>query len=87
MGTREAGRVSGRGFRGAKEGVTAKLPNLDLADYESPVSRSVGGNLLFGSLPAMRTAEASEGVVAPLEAEAGVGHSRTRSGFRCGGGA
>lgn len=52
VGTREAGRVSGRGFRGAEEGVTARLPNLDLAIMNPPFTRSVGGNLLFGSLPA-----------------------------------
>ena len=45
-------RVSGRGPRGAKEGETATLPNLDLAIMNPPFTRSVGGNLLFGSLPA-----------------------------------
>ena len=45
-------RVSGRGSQGAKEGVTAKLPQLDLAIMNPPFTRSVGGNLLFGSLPA-----------------------------------
>ena len=49
--TRAAGRVSGRGARGVKEGVTAKLPDLDLAIMNPPFTRSVGGNLLFGSLP------------------------------------
>ena len=48
---RGAGRVSGRGSRGAKEGVIAKLPDLDLAIMNPPFTRSVGGNLLFGSLP------------------------------------
>ena len=50
--TRDAERVSGRGSRGAKEGVTATLPDLDLAIMNPPFTRSVGGNLLFGSLPA-----------------------------------
>ena len=50
--TRDAGRVSGKGSRGAKEGVTATLPDLDLAIMNPPFTRSVGGNLLFGSLPA-----------------------------------
>ncbi len=50
--TREAERVSGGGSRGAKEGVTATLPSLDLAIMNPPFTRSVGGNLLFGSLPA-----------------------------------
>ena len=52
VGTQESGRVSGRGLQGAKEGVTATLPSLDLAIMNPPFTRSVGGNLLFGSLPA-----------------------------------
>ncbi len=47
---RDAGEVFGRGRRGATEGVTATLPNLDLAIMNPPFTRSVGGNLLFGSL-------------------------------------
>ncbi len=47
----DAERVSGGGPQGAQEGVTAKLPNLDLAIMNPPFTRSVGGNLLFGSLP------------------------------------
>ena len=50
--TSEASRVSGSGSRGAEEGVTATLPDLDLAIMNPPFTRSVGGNLLFGSLPA-----------------------------------
>ena len=46
-----AERVSGGGGRGAAEGETAKLPDLDLAIMNPPFTRSVGGNLLFGSLP------------------------------------
>ena len=49
--TQGAERVSGGGPRGVKEGVTAKLPDLDLAIMNPPFTRSVGGNLLFGSLP------------------------------------
>ena len=49
--TRGAARVSGSGSRGAEEGVTATLPDLDLAIMNPPFTRSVGGNLLFGSLP------------------------------------
>ena len=52
VGARGAARVSGGGSRGAAEGVTATLPNLDLAIMNPPFTRSVGGNLLFGSLPA-----------------------------------
>ena len=48
---RGAERVSGGGSRGADEGVTARLPDLDLAIMNPPFTRSVGGNLLFGSLP------------------------------------
>ncbi len=51
IGAIDAERVSGSGSRGAKEGVIAKLPNLDLAIMNPPFTRSVGGNLLFGSLP------------------------------------
>ena len=47
-----ASRVSGQGSQGAEKGVTAKLPELDLAIMNPPFTRSVGGNLLFGSLPA-----------------------------------
>ena len=50
--TRDVGRVSGGGSRGAEQGVTATLPDLDLAIMNPPFTRSVGGNLLFGSLPA-----------------------------------
>ncbi len=49
--TAEAERVSGSGSRGVEEGVTARLPDLDLAIMNPPFTRSVGGNLLFGSLP------------------------------------
>ena len=52
VGTSEAARVSGRGSRGVEYGVTATLPDLDLAIMNPPFTRSVGGNLLFGSLPA-----------------------------------
>ena len=50
--TRDAGRVSGSGSQGVEEGVTATLPDLDLAIMNPPFTRSVIGNLLFGSLPA-----------------------------------
>ena len=49
--TRDAARVSGAGSKSATEGVTATLPDLDLAIMNPPFTRSVGGNLLFGSLP------------------------------------
>ncbi len=49
--TNEAERISGKGSRGAEQGETATLPNLDLAIMNPPFTRSVGGNLLFGSLP------------------------------------
>ena len=47
----DAGEVFGGGTRGADEGVTARLPNLDLAIMNPPFTKSGGGNLLFGSLP------------------------------------
>lgn len=46
-----AERVSGEGPQGAEAGVTARLPELDLAIMNPPFTRSVVGNLLFGSLP------------------------------------
>ena len=49
---RETGRVYGGGSQGARQGVTATLPDLDLAIMNPPFTRSVGGNLLFGGLPA-----------------------------------
>jgi len=49
--TSEAERITGQGASGAQEGVTARLPELDLAIMNPPFTRSVGGNLLFGSLP------------------------------------
>ncbi len=51
VGTRDPERISGSGSRGVEEGVTARLPELDLAIMNPPFTRSVGGNLLFGSLP------------------------------------
>ena len=49
---RDAGRVYGGGSRGAQQEELATLPDLDLAIMNPPFTRSVGGNLLFGSLPA-----------------------------------
>lgn len=46
-----AARVTGSGARSAEEGITATLPELSLAIMNPPFTRSVGGNLLFGSLP------------------------------------
>lgn len=43
----EPSRVTGEGARGS----TAPLPMLDLAVMNPPFVRSVGGNLLFGSVP------------------------------------
>ena len=49
---RDAGRVYGGGSKGAQQEELATLPDLDLAIMNPPFTRSVGGNLLFGSLPA-----------------------------------
>ena len=49
--TRDARRISGQGLQGVEVGETAKLPDLDLAIMNPPFTRSVIGNLLFGSLP------------------------------------
>ena len=51
LATSDAERVSGAGPRGVEEGETATLPDLDLAIMNPPFTRSVIGNLLFGSLP------------------------------------
>ena len=59
----EAERVSGSGGRGTEEGVTAQLPDLDLAIMNPPFTRSVGGNLLFGSLPQAERNRLAEGTV------------------------
>ena len=48
VGTQEVERVSGGGTQGVGRAV---LPDLDLAIMNPPFTRSVGGNLLFGSLP------------------------------------
>ncbi len=45
------GRISGTTSRPARETTTAVLPPLDLAIMNPPFTRSVGGNLLFGSVP------------------------------------
>ena len=50
---RGAERVSGGGPRGAAEGQTARLPDLDLAIMNPPFTRSGFANKLFGSLPSV----------------------------------
>ena len=50
--TSDVTQVGGGGSRGTAAGAKAKLPRLDLAIMNPPFTRSVGGNLLFGSLPA-----------------------------------
>ena len=49
--TLDRARISGHGPRGAAQGESVTLPDLDLAIMNPPFTRSVGGNLLFGSLP------------------------------------
>ncbi len=49
---RDVGRVYGGGPNGEQQESLATLPDLDLAIMNPPFTRSVGGNLLFGSLPA-----------------------------------
>ena len=65
--TLDRARISGRGPRGAAQGESVTLPDLDLAIMNPPFTRSVGGNLLFGSLPTTRTSQASDRTVAPPE--------------------
>ena len=49
VGARDPERVSGGGSRGTAEGVTARLPGLDLAIMNPPFTRT--GAMLFGMLP------------------------------------
>ena len=49
---RDSGRVYAGGPNGEQPETLATLPDLDLAIMNPPFTRSVGGNLLFGSLPA-----------------------------------
>ena len=83
--TRDAERVSGKGSRGAKEGVTATLPDLDLAIMNPPFTRSVGGNLLFGSLPAAERRKLQNELSRRLKAEAGIRNRGARRCVRCSG--
>ena len=53
----DVAQVTGGGSRGVAEGAKATLPQLDLAIMNPPFTRSVGGNLLFGSLPAVGKAQ------------------------------
>ncbi len=53
----DVGRVTGTGIKGSAEGVTFRLPDLDLVIMNPPFTRSVGDNLLFGSLPAAQRAK------------------------------
>ena len=79
--TRDAARVSGEGSRGAEEGVTAVLPDLDLAIMNPPFLRRQ---------PAVRqlagggTAQASVRAFPPSEVPPCVGHRRTRGRIRRG---
>ena len=62
---RDVGRVSGRGSRGAEQGELATLPDLDLAIMNPPFTRSVFGNLLFGSLPAAERRQVQQEFITP----------------------
>ena len=85
--TLDRARISGRGPRGAAQGESVTLPDLDLAIMNPPFTRSVGGNLLFGSLPQSRTKRRlQDELCAPTQDRtAGVGYRWTRRGLRsCG---
>ncbi|MDE2801361.1 MAG: hypothetical protein OXK21_00580, partial [Chloroflexota bacterium] len=71
--TDDTTQVSGSGPKGVEQGVTARLPNLDLAIMNPPFTRSVGGNLLFGSLPQ------AERTVLQRELSRRLGTSKTRT--------
>ncbi len=76
--TLQAERVTGSGNVGATEGVTARLPELDLVIMNPPFTRSVFGNMLFGSVddterPRLREELARRLKHRPASATAGLG--------------
>ena len=81
---REAGRVYGGGPNGAQQEELATLPDLDLAIMNPPFTRSVGGNLLFGSLPAADRRKLQNELSRRLKSRPGDGNRRLGRGI-CGG--
>ena len=82
--TLDATRVSGRGPRGAAQGETATLPDLDLAIMNPPFTRSVGGNLMSAACR-REIGRTSERTLAPLAVQTSVRHRRPGRGLRRGG--
>ena len=85
--TRGAARVSGGGSRGAEEGVTATLPDLEPGNNESAIHPLRGRQPAFRQLAHGGAAETSGRVVAPPEIPSSVGYCWTGSRLRCGGSA
>ena len=79
----DVAQVTGGGSRGVAEGAKATLPQLDLAIMNPPFTRSVGGNLLFGSLPAVGKAQTPGRTVTPPEVAASIRHCRSWRRVRC----
>ena len=79
VGTQEVERVSGGGTQGVGRAV---LPDLDLAIMNPPFTRSVGGNLLFGSLSSGREAQVAGRAVQAVEGTAGLGNGGLGGRFR-----
>ena len=62
--------------------MTVTLPDLDLAIMNPPFTRSVGGNLLFGGLPATDRRKLQNELSRAPEVAAGIRNGRTRRGLR-----
>ena len=75
-------KVSGSGANGTTQGDSATLPGLDLAIMNPPFTRSVGGNLLFGSLPQADRRKLQSELSRRFAGTAGDGYRRSGRGLR-----
>ena len=82
--TGDVAQVAGSGARGTAEGAKGEAAQARLGDHEPAVYALRLGNLLFGSLPTGRTAQAPGRNGAPPEVAAGLRHRRPRRGVRGG---
>ena len=82
---RDAGRVYSGASRGAQQEELATLPDLDLAIMNPPFTRSVFGNLLFGSLPAAERRQLRQELSRRLKSRLATGTAGIGGGLRgCG---
>ncbi len=77
----EAAQVTGSGSKGLSDEVLVKLPKLDLAIMNPPFTRSVGGNLLFGSLPATERRRMQDALSRRLRSRSGSSTAGLGSAF------